>query len=535
LHRPAGHVAPLDAADAGRIRTAVARALVDAASAVERVVVVRHTAQADVPWRAGRDVWADELLAPATTRLVEAAQALGLAVHDESGLRALGDHDLVRVVWSVVPPVPVDAEFPLFFIYTSGSTGKPKGVVHVHGGYVAGIAHTMRVSFDAQPGDVMYVVADPGWITGQSYMLSAALTTRVTSVLGEGAPVFPSAGRFASMIERYGVRIFKAGVTFLKTVMADAQNAEDVRRYDLSSLRVATFCAEHVSPAMQQFGMDLMTPWYINSYWATEHGGIVWTHFYGNGDYPLRADAHTYPLPWVRGDVWVADGAPDGEGRVPMRRAELGEKGEIVIEAPYPYLARTIWGDVARFRVENGAVDPAWRGDLDRYRRTYWSRWQGRWAYTQGDFAVRYDDGGFSLHGRSDDVINVSGHRMGTEEIEGAILRDKQLNADSPVGNVIVVGAPHREKGLTPLAFVTPAAGRRLTADDRRRLIELVRQEKGAVAVPEDFLEVPAFPETRSGKYVRRLVRALVEDEPIGDTSTLRNPECVPALTGIIA
>ena len=525
----------LDAASAGRIRTAVARALVDAGSAVERVVVVRHTAQADVPWREGRDVWADELLAPATAELIAAAQALGYAVHDEEGLRALGDRDLVRVVWSIVPPVPVDSEFPLFFIYTSGSTGKPKGVVHVHGGYVAGIAHTMRVSFDAQPGDVMYVVADPGWITGQSYMISAALTTRVTSVLGEGAPVFPSAGRFASMIERYQVRIFKAGVTFLKTVMADAQNAEDVRRYDLSSLRVATFCAEPVSPTVQQFGMELMTPWYINSYWATEHGGIVWTHFFGNADFPLRADAHTYPLPWVQGDVWVAEGAADADGRVPARRAEIGEKGEIVIAAPYPYLARTIWGDVANFRVTDGVVDAAWRGDHERYRRTYWSRWQGVWAYTQGDFAVRYDDGGFSLHGRSDDVINVSGHRMGTEEIEGAILRDKQLNADSPVGNVIVVGAPHREKGLTPLAFITPAAGQRLTADDRRRLIELVRQEKGAVAVPEDFLEVPAFPETRSGKYVRRLVRALVEDEPIGDVSTLRNPECVSALQSVIA
>ena len=525
----------LDAAEAGRVRTAVARALVDAASPVEHVVVVRHTGQADVPWREGRDVWADSLLAPALEALLAAARTLGHAVHDEAALLALPDRDLVRVIWSVVPPMPVDAEFPLFFIYTSGSTGKPKGVVHVHGGWVAGVAHTMRVSFDAQPGDVMYVVADPGWITGQSYMLSAALTTRVTSVLAEGAPVFPSAGRFASIIERYGVRIFKAGVTFLKTVMADPQNAEDVRRYDLSSLRVATFCAEPVSSAVQAFGMALMTSWYINSYWATEHGGIVWTHFFGNGDFPLRADAHTYPLPWVEGDVWLPDGEPDSDGRVPARPAEVGEKGEIVIAAPYPYLARTIWGDVARFAVHDGVVDAAWRGDFARYRQTYWSRWQGRWAYTQGDFAVRYEDGGFSLHGRSDDVINVSGHRMGTEEIEGAILRDKQLNADSPVGNVIVVGAPHREKGLTPLAFVTPAPGRRLTADDRRRLIELVRQEKGAVAVPEDFLEVPAFPETRSGKYVRRLVRALVEDQPVGDTSTLRNPECVPELARLVA
>ncbi|HYW49484.1 MAG TPA: enoyl-CoA hydratase-related protein, partial [Gemmatimonadaceae bacterium] len=439
--------------------------------------------------------------------------------------------------------VPLDAEFPLFFIYTSGSTGKPKGVVHVHGGYTSGIAHSMRVAFDAQAGDVMYVVADPGWITGQSYMISAALTTRVTSVFTEGAPTFPHAGRFASIIERHKVSIFKAGVTFLKSIMQDAQNSEDVKRYDLSTLRVCTFCAEPTSPSVQQFGMDLLAPWYINSYWATEHGGIAWTHFYGNGDFPLRADAHTYPLPWIMGDVW-AEATPDdtdaetpiapharaSDGGVPMRRAALDEKGEIVIAAPYPYLARTVWGDSANFRVVGTGVVPTWRGDIDRWTSTYWSRWKGVWAYTQGDFAVRYDDGSFSLHGRSDDVINVSGHRMGTEEIEGAILRHRQLDPDSPVGNVIVVGAPHREKGLTPLAFVKPTAGRTITQDDRRRLSELVRFEKGAVAVPADFIEVTQFPETRSGKYVRRMVRALVEGSDVGDQSTLRNPESIAEL-----
>ena len=532
--RELGEEGRLDAAAAGAIRTATARALVETPTDVERVVVIRHTGQADLPWSQGRDVWAHDLLDAAGSQVLEAARRTGFQVDHEDALLALPDRDLVRALWASAPPVALDSEFPLFFIYTSGSTGKPKGVVHVHGGYTAGIAHTMKVSFDARPGDVMYVVADPGWITGQSYLISAALTTRVTSVLAEGSPVFPSAGRFASIIERYGVNIFKAGVTFLKAVMTDPQNVEDVRAYDMSSLRVATFCAEPTSPTVQQFGMDLMTPWYINSYWATEHGGIVWTHFYGNGDFPLRADAHTYPLPWVFGDVWRPEDAPDAHGRVTPRRAEDGEKGEIVITAPYPYLARTVWGDMENFRVDGHRVDPAWRGDFQRYRSTYWDRWKGRLAYTQGDFAIRHPDGSFSLHGRSDDVINVSGHRMGTEEIEGAILRDKQLNPGSPVGNVIVVGAPHREKGLTPLAFVTPAPGRRITADDRRRLVDLVRREKGAVAVPEEFLEVPAFPETRSGKYMRRMVRALVEGRPVGDTTTLRNPEAIPQLREIV-
>ncbi|MFN3288258.1 MAG: enoyl-CoA hydratase-related protein, partial [Sphingomonadaceae bacterium] len=212
-----------------------------------------------------------------------------------------------------------------------------------------------------------------------------------------------------------------------------------------------------------------------------------------------------------------------------------GEKGEIVITLPYPYLARTIWGDAEGFRVEGGRVAPGWKGDARRWEEGYWRRWRGAWAYTQGDFAIRHADGSFSLHGRSDDVINVSGHRMGTEEIEGAILRDKALDPASPVGNVLVVGAPHREKGLTPLAFIIPAAGRRITHDDRKRLAELVRSEKGAVAVPSDFLEVRQFPETRSGKYVRRMVRALVEGGELGDASTLRNPEALDELRQVIA
>jgi acrylyl-CoA reductase (NADPH)/3-hydroxypropionyl-CoA dehydratase/3-hydroxypropionyl-CoA synthetase len=393
---------------------------------------------------------------------------------------------------------------------------------------------------------VLYVVADPGWITGQSYMICAALAAGVTSIVTEGAPVFPHSGRFASIIERYGVTIFKAGVTFLKTVMQDPQNLRDVKTYDLSSLRVATFCAEPASPSVQAFGMAEITANYINSYWATEHGGIVWTHFFGNADFPLRPDAHTWPLPWIGGDVWIEDAdapappvdaafARAGEDGAPWRRTEDGERGEIVITTPYPYLARTVWGDSAGFRVIGTRVDPAWKGDGARWASGYWRRWRGRWAYTQGDFAVRHADGSFSLHGRSDDVINVSGHRMGTEEIEGAILRDKALNPGSPVGNVLVVGAPHREKGLTPLAFITPVPGRKLGQDDRRRLTELVRQEKGAVAVPSDFLEVGQFPETRSGKYMRRMIRALVEGQDLGDTSTLRNPESLEPMREVVA
>ena len=541
------------ATQAAQLRVAVAKALEMAKPAVERVVVVRHLRQQakgpgpvadagagaevgrqaaaqgpDLPWVAGRDVWADELLSEAQKTLCERVD------HTIDELRELPDGSLAALLSEACPCVAVEANFPLFIIYTSGSTGKPKGVVHCHGGYLAGISETMAVSFDAVPGrDRMYVVADPGWITGQSYLISAALCTRIASVVTEGAPLFPHAGRFASIIERYGITIFKAGVTFLKSVMSNPQNRADVERYDLSSLRVATFCAEPTSPAVQRFGMELMTPQYINSYWATEHGGIVWTHFYGNGDMLLRSDTHCFPLPWVFGEVWRTEGEANGDGRYRYRRAAGDERGEIVITQPYPYLARTVWGDGER------VGQPDWCGDVDRFAAIYFGRFCDEagapvWAYLQGDHAIQYSDGSFSFHGRSDDVINVSGHRMGTEEIEGAILRDKVQREDSPVGNCIVIGAPHREKGQTPLAFLQLAPGRELRAGDQARLAQLVREDKGAVAVPADFIAVSAFPETRSGKYMRRMLKAMLAGEGLGDTSTLRNPECLPDIAGKI-
>lgn len=519
-----------DAAKTAELRAVLAEALSNSPPRVEKVIVVRHAGLADMPWSEGRDSWAHELIASAQARVLANA-----GLEDRAALEALSGQALVAALWLSVPPVPVPADFPLFIIYTSGSTGKPKGVVHVHGGYVAGVSHTMKVSFDARPGeDVMWVVADPGWITGQSYLISAALSTRIPGIVTEGAPVFPNAGRFSSIIERYGVTIFKAGVTFLKGVMSNAQNRTDVERYDMSSLKVATFCAEPTSPSVQRFGMDLMTTQYINSYWATEHGGIVWTHPYGNPDLPLRADAHTYPLPWVLGDIWVTQGEADNNGRYRYRSAELEEKGEIVITRPYPYLARTIWGDA------QNVMSPDWVGDIDRFEKTYFGRYRDEasqpvYCYLQGDFARRYSDGSFSLHGRSDDVINVSGHRLGTEEIEGAILKDKQINPDSRVGNCIVIGAPHSEKGLTPLAFLLPMTGQQINSDDERRLQELVKQEKGALAVPSAFITLSAFPETRSGKYMRRFLKAIVLGQELGDTSTLRNPECLEEIRQVVA
>ena len=292
--------------------------------------------------------------------------------------------------------------------------------------------------------------------------------TRVTSVVSEGSPVFPHAGRFASMIERHNVTIFKAGVTFLKSVMSDPSNLAELQRYDMGALRVATFCAEPTSPSVQAFGMQHVVPQYINSYWATEHGGIAWTHFYGNRDFPLKPDAHAYPLPWIVGDVWWRMPKRTAVTRPMRARVMAGCRG---VGPKWARKARSLsLRPIPIWRGRSGAMSTISRRKRQRRQQLArrfraLGRWllealARTWAYTQGDFAIAHDDGSFSLHGRSDDVINVSGHRMGTEEIEGAVLRDKALDPDSPVGNVLVVGAPHREKGLTPLAFIVPVAGR---------------------------------------------------------------------------
>ncbi|HKK22588.1 MAG TPA: AMP-binding protein, partial [Pseudohaliea sp.] len=508
------------------LRTAVARELAGVSHTVEQVVVLRYTGQ-DIVVQP-RDRWSPDLVAEATTAVLAAAAGAGFSAGSLDDLDALEDGDYWRALAAGQPAAPVPADWPLFVIYTSGSTGKPKGVVHTHGGWLAGIAHTMRMVFDAQDDDRLYVVGDPGWITGQSYLVAAPLARGITTVIIEGSPLFPHAGRFASAIERHGVTLFKAGSTFLKAVMTDPASIEDMAAYDMSGVKVATFCAEPVSPAVQQFGMERICPRYINSYWATEHGGMVFSCPWGDFK-DLKPDARTWPLPWIQAEVRIAT-ETDAAGRATAwRHAEQGEKGELVLTQPYPYLARTIWGDAERLGTD------AWRGDIERFTEVYFNRWTDGLAYTQGDYARELADGGITLHGRSDDVINVSGHRIGTEEIEGAILRDKTLRSDSPVGNAVVVGAPHDEKGETPVAFLIPAPGSRLGDDDFARLQGLVRAEKGVTAVPSDFLVVSAFPETRSGKYMRRTLRSLLLEDPLGDLSTLRNPEVVDEIRDTVA
>ena len=206
------------------------------------------------------------------------------------------------------------------------NSGKPKGVVHTHGAWLAGVTHSMHAVFEGTPDYVMYVVGDPGWITGQSYLIAAPLSMGMTTVVCEGSPLFPHAGRFAATIERYGITLFKAGSTFLKAVMTDPASTRDMAAFDMSSLRAGTFCAEPVSPAVQQFAMENICSHYINSYWATEHGGIVFSCHSG-GYKDLQPDAKTWALPWIQAQVRVAE-STGADGVSQWREAEVGEKGE---------------------------------------------------------------------------------------------------------------------------------------------------------------------------------------------------------------
>ncbi len=505
------------------LRTELAKVLLESPKRIETVLIVRHTGQT-INFNESRDKWATKYLIAAEQQMYLNAESLGLEIKSEYDLFEYDDETFIRVLYQSSTCLPVESEFPLFISYTSGSSGKPKGLVHVHGGYTSGVAFSMRIGFDAVPGqDTIYVLGDLGWIAGQTYLVSASLLTRVTAVMSEGSPLFPSVGRFANMLERYKVTIFKATVTFMKTIMSNVQNIEEIQTYDLKRLKLATLFAEPCSPAILEFGTKYFTPRFTNSYWSTEHGGLTWTFFLDNSELPKKPNAHNYPFPWIFGDVWVKNNGRQSQAGS-FRPAHHDEKGEVVITKPFPYMARTFWGDQENFLEK--FEQNQWRGDFERYKDHYWSFWikngEEILAFTQGDFAVKHRDGSYTFHGRSDEVINVSGQRIGTEEIESALLKDKIQHPKSPIGNVIVVGAPHKETGLTPIAFVQSRSS--LTNEDIRRLDALVLKEKGENSVPSHYIDVKDIPVTRNGKYVRRVLKNIINNDPLGDISTIVNP-----------
>ena len=372
-------------------------------------------------------------LAPHSVRVVDAeALSAELQIHREK-LKSDSGVDWNQIA-AVSPAVPVEANFPLLVSYTSGTTGKPKGIVHVHGGYVSGVAHTMKTVFGAVPGrDTIFVVANPGWITGQSYMISAALTTRTTTVIMEGSAIVPSVLRFASIIRQSNATIFKAGSTFIRAIMTSEATVKELDSFQLpDQLRVATFCAEPVNGVVHEFAAKHICRRYLNSYWGTEHGGVVWSILVDD-ERGSETDAHTKCLPWIKGGVCdVSTGqiiAPE-------------QQGDVVISDCYPYLARTVWGDLDQW-----CADPdQWQGNI------------GRWCdyfddvgnFIQGDSAVQHTDGTYTFHGRSDDVMNIGGNRYGNAQIENAILGA----LPGLMKNVVVVGVDDDQNGLSVVAVV---------------------------------------------------------------------------------
>jgi acetyl-CoA synthetase len=418
--------------------------------------------------------------------------------------RDLWLHEIVARQPDTCEPEWVSAEHPLFLLYTSGSTGKPKGVQHATGGYLLHAALTTRWVFDLKPADVFWCTADIGWITGHTFIAYGPLAQGATEIVFEGVPNYPDAARFWRMIQDHKVTIFYTAPTAIRSLIkaADADPAVHPRNHDLSSLRILGTVGEPINPAAwewyhQHIGGGLCP--IVDTFWQTETGGPVISPL--PGATPLVPGSCTLPLPGIAAAIVDETGqdVPHGQG------------GLLVIKRPWPSMIRTIWGDPERFR--NSYYPPELRG-----------------YYLAGDGATRDPATGyFTITGRIDDVLNVSGHRLGTMEVESALVAHRELVAEAAV-----VGRPDETTGEAICAFVV-LKGARPTGDDARRIArelrEWVAKEIGPIAKPKDIRFGDNLPKTRSGKIVRRLLRSIARGEPIAqDTSTLENPAVLEQL-----
>lgn len=403
------------------------------------------------------------------------------------------------------PAVPVEAEHPLFVLYTSGSTGKPKGVQHSTGGYMLWAKQTVEWTFDVQPSDVFWCTADIGWITGHTYVAYGPLAAGVTQIVFEGVPTYPDAGRFWQMIERHGCTIFYTAPTAIRSLIKAAEADEKVhpRNWNLSSLRILGSVGEPINPEAWM--------WYYknvggercpieDTFWQTENGGHMITPL--PGATPLVPGSCTLPLPGIMAAIVDETGndMPNGAG------------GMLVVKRPWPSMIRNIWGDPERFK------------------KSYFPEELGGKTYLAGDGAVRSEDRGyFRITGRIDDVLNVSGHRMGTMEIESALVAKTDLVAEAAV-----VGRPDDLTGEAICAFVVlkrPLPTGEEAKQIANELRNWVAKEIGPIAKPKDIRFGENLPKTRSGKIMRRLLRSIAKGEAITqDTSTLENPAILDQL-----
>ncbi len=395
------------------------------------------------------------------------------------------------------PPRPMNAEDPLFILYTSGSTGKPKGVVHSTGGYLLYASMTHQFTFDYHDGDVYWCTADVGWVTGHSYIVYGPLANGGTSVMFEGVPTYPDAGRFWAVCEKHKVNQFYTAPTAIRSLMG--QGKEWVEKYDLSSIKVLGTVGEPINPEAWNWYNDVVgkgTRPIVDTWWQTETGGHMLTPL--PGATPTKPGSATRPFFGVQ--PVVLDGTTGKEV------SETACEGVLAIKDSWPGQMRTVYGD------------------HERFQQTYFSDYKG--YYFTGDGCRRDADGYYWITGRVDDVINVSGHRMGTAEVESALV------AHAKVAEAAVVGYPHDIKGQGIYAYVTLMNGEEPSDALRKELEAWVRTEIGPIAKPDVIQWAPGLPKTRSGKIMRRILRKIAENDTgaLGDTSTLADPSVVDDL-----
>ncbi|MBM4195649.1 MAG: acetate--CoA ligase [Gammaproteobacteria bacterium] len=461
-------------ADGGRragklvdLKGATDEALAEGCGSIARVVVMKHAGN-DVRMKAGRDAWWSDVVKGQSTECV---------------------------------PLPVPSEHPLFLLYTSGSTGKPKGIQHSTGGYLLHAKLTAQWIFDLRDDDVFWCTADVGWVTGHSYVAYGPLAAGATIVMYEGAPVHPDAGRFWSICQRHGVTIFYTAPTAIRALMKFGD--EIPAQYDLSKIRLLGTVGEPINPEAWIWYHEVIgrkrCP-IVDTWWQTETGAAMISPI--PGAIPAKPGSCTKPIPGI--DAAIVD--EEGDEVTDPNRG-----GSLVIRKPWPSMLRTIWGD------------------NQRYIDTYWARYGNRY-YVAGDTAHRDADGYFWVMGRSDDVLKVSGHRLGTMEVESAFV------AHPRVAEAAVVGRSHDIKGEAIFAYVVLRGARPTGTEAERLAVELrdfVGKELGAIAKPDDIRFADNLPKTRSGKIMRRLLRNIARGEEItADVSTLENPAILDQLRG---
>ena len=431
---------------------------------VHTVITVRNTG-GDIGWTEGRDVWYHEATAEASTQC---------------------------------EPEVMDAEDPLFILYTSGSTGKPKGVLHTTGGYMVYAAITHKYTFDYHDGEVYWCTADVGWVTGHTYIVYGPLANGAITLMFEGVPNYPDASRFWQVCDKHNVSIFYTAPTAIRALMREGD--EPVKKTSRKSLRILGTVGEPINPEAWEWYYHVVGEGrcpIVDTWWQTETGGHLITPL--PGATPLKPGSATRPF------FGVVPGIIDPEtGRLVEGDGEA--RGALVITRPWPGQMRTVYGDHQRF--------------VDTYFKTYPG------YYFTGDGARRDADGYYWITGRMDDVLNVSGHRLGTAEIESALV------LHDAVAEAAVVGYPHEIKGQGIYAYVTLVKGVEPSEELRQELVDLVRREIGPIAKPDVIQWAPGLPKTRSGKIMRRILRKIAENdvEHLGDTSTLADPSVVEDL-----